>query len=735
MGELEITDDVTIEGPGAMLLTIDASGLDPTPLQDKGDGGRVFHIEDGQLTVGIDVLLSGMMLTGGDAADHGGAIASFERLILRESWIVNNSSQMSGGGVYEVGPITITNSRLVNNLADIGGGAFVAGHGEIVDSHFIDNSARSASGAVHASRLPGRDSRSGSLNISASVFENNSAELGGAIQTFFPATIASTRFRFNSASDSGGAIWSSSSISDPIIVTRSEFTQNLAQLAGGAMYVRTSTNSQSKLAVVEESTFSFNRADDGGAIYVDGNALITGSQLVANSSADDGGAVYLEAIGNLTIEQTRIAQNIARRHGGGVYSDGNLSFLLSDVLNNRAEGFEGSGGGIYSRQRLSLISTNVGNNFATEQGGGIFHTSQSSMSLIADSSTVFGNHTDGVGGGLFLGDFFGGTIVNSTVSANSANLSGGGIELDTRFGRPLNILHSTIVHNSSDADQNGTGTGGGLHADGPIQVSHSIVALNLANGLPSDSTGTPIQSRYSLIGYNVGSGLTESPAGASDANGNRIGGPLNGLIDPLIGPFADYGGPTTTHELLPGSPALDAGDPVALAGIGDVPRFDQRGWPFTRVFGGRIDIGAFEAQPNPLIGDYNLNGAVDAADYALWRNTRDSTTDLRADGNGDGVVNDADRLVWRANFGRTAGSMGQGAGSMEVESNAIALKPPALPAGDLGAASVPWADSSFTPVRRRAVGSRLVEAISLNSAAQSEDWILAAIGAATNQRR
>ena len=142
-----------------------------------------------------------------------------------------------------------------------------------------------------------------------------------------------------------------------------------------------------------------------------------------------------------------------------------------------------------------------------------------------------------------------------------------------------------------------------------------------------------------------------------------------------------------------------------------------------------------KAQPNPLAGDYNIERRVDAADYALWRNTRGSTIDLRADGNGDGMVNDADRLVWRANFGRTAGSMGQGAGSEEFESSAIAPKPPALPAGDVGAASEPWADTSFTTLRRRAVGSRLVEAVSLNSAAQSEDSVLADDGAATNQRR
>jgi hypothetical protein len=53
-------------------------------------------------------------------------------------------------------------------------------------------------------------------------------------------------------------------------------------------------------------------------------------------------------------------------------------------------------------------------------------------------------------------------------------------------------------------------------------------------------------------------------------------------------------------------------------------------------------------------GDYNATGGVDAADYALWRKTLGSTTDLRADGSANGVVDDADYELWRATFGQTS---------------------------------------------------------------------------------
>ena len=77
-------------------------------------------------------------------------------------------------------------------------------------------------------------------------------------------------------------------------------------------------------------------------------------------------------------------------------------------------------------------------------------------------------------------------------------------------------------------------------------------------------------------------------------------------IDPLLEPLADNGGLTLTHALQAGSPAIDAGDPSALAGVGNVPLYDQREATFDRVVdggsgGARIDIGAYEKQSSPDI--------------------------------------------------------------------------------------------------------------------------------------
>src|SRR5207248_557682 len=76
---------------------------------------------------------------------------------------------------------------------------------------------------------------------------------------------------------------------------------------------------------------------------------------------------------------------------------------------------------------------------------------------------------------------------------------------------------------------------------------------------------------------------------------NAIGDQIN--TDPLLGPLQNNGGPTFTHGLLTGSPAINAGDP----NFTPPPLYDQRGPGYDRVFNGRIDIGSLEVQPGPTL--------------------------------------------------------------------------------------------------------------------------------------
>ncbi len=123
---------------------------------------------------------------------------------------------------------------------------------------------------------------------------------------------------------------------------------------------------------------------------------------------------------------------------------------------------------------------------------------------------------------------------------------------------------------------------------------------------------------YNLIGdstQTTADALDGVTAGATDILATSDSGapkPLAAILDTAL---ADNGGPTLTHALVAGSPARNAGDPAAMAGVGDVPLYDQRGEPFGRVAGGRIDIGAYESQLLSLVVDTNSD-VVDG-DYSV----------------------------------------------------------------------------------------------------------------------
>ena len=218
-------------------------------------------------------------------------------------------------------------------------------------------------------------------------------------------------------------------------------------------------------------------------------------------------------------------------------------------------------------------------------------------------------------------------------------------------------------------------------------LDHSIVATNsVCFFVGRDIFRSPnasVNVHYSIIGSNTGSGLVETLPGVPDANGNLIGGPVHGVIDPLLGPLVDNGGSTFTHALLPNSPAINAGNPAAMAGVVGVPAHDQRGARcHVRVWGAGTAHGAVESLPSLYLpGDFNADGVVSAGDYTLWRNSLGSVVPpgVDADGDGDSVIDTLDYAVWKSNFGATVEELGAGSGEQGVD--VAQAKPPAEPGG------------------------------------------------------
>jgi hypothetical protein len=145
---------------------------------------------------------------------------------------------------------------------------------------------------------------------------------------------------------------------------------------------------------------------------------------------------------------------------------------------------------------------------------------------------------------------------------------------------------------------------------------------------------------YNLIGFGELSYVFDSP------------GDVTNVSDPGLSPLADNGGPTLTHSLMPSSPAVDSGDPTLVVGS-DAPEFDQRGIPFQRIVGERMDKGALERIPDPSIdGDFNDDGVYDCDDIdALVFALASLTTDRAFDLTGDGIIDDADLDAWLSEAG------------------------------------------------------------------------------------
>jgi len=263
-------------------------------------------------------------------------------------------------------------------------------------------------------------------------------------------------------------------------------------------------------------------------------------------------------------------------------------------------GHAGTTGGGIDNENTSVVTINnctVSSNTAG-LGGGIFNGG----ALTIAASTVSGNSA-GTGGGTYNDGAGALTIMNSTFSGNTATPSGGGI---------FNI--NTLLLTNSTFSGNSAGFGGGIYNLGTVQVGDTILNMSAIS-----SSGA-----VTSLGYNL----------SSDDGGGLLTGPGDQTnTDPLLGPLQNNGGPTFTHELLSGSPAIDTGDP----GFTPPPFFDQRGSGFNRVVNGRVDIGSFEVQTQTVAIHVEASGRK-VQGINTVRLTWTGATSSNVDVNRDGIV-------------------------------------------------------------------------------------------------
>lgn len=240
-----------------------------------------------------------------------------------------------------------------------------------------------------------------------------------------------------------------------------------------------------------------------------------------------------------------------------------------------------------SGANVTLNFDTLSGNSTTNEGGAIFHNANGGVFTIANS-TLSGNMANKAGAIYSVG--FNLVIINSTISGNMAADSVGGIKLEFAFAT---ISNSTINGNSAKFSQGGILAGTG---NNQLDLVSTIVANN------TDVTGASDLARFAGT-VNATNSLIEQALAPGVINGTDTANQTG--VDPLVGALANNGGPTNTHGLQPGSPAIDTGsNPLGLTN-------DQRGAGFRRVFGAGPDIGAFELQPGvgaPALSSLGLAG-------------------------------------------------------------------------------------------------------------------------------
>lgn len=421
------------------------------------------------------------------------------------------------------------------------------------------------------------------------IYSNTATRGGGGIASSGALDISDSTVRDNSAGREfgGGGIYSSPGAA--LILMRSSITDNASDGDGGGMSIAASPAT----ATLEGIEVRGNTAAAGGGGIHAVADIVIGDSIIADNSAGGGAAVAvvgggIQAGGNVIVSAVTVSGNRivggSEAGAGGIYAAGDVDATASRIEGNKVDiGADGPtrdiGGGILAAG-VRAVDTTIAEN-ATRASFGMGATG-SAVHVRADAilvnSTVSDNTADDapgriVGAVLLAGATTASALTNSTISGNRSR------DAALRLAAPassLSVLNSTITGNHG----NGSGLAG-IRSSGIVTLANTIVFSNDID-CRAEAGGMFVSA-----GYNIdGDGSCALDAGADHPD-----------TDPALGPLADNGGPTFTHALLAGSPAIDRGDD------GQCPETDQRGASRDDgdLDGATVcDIGAFEHQAEDL---------------------------------------------------------------------------------------------------------------------------------------
>lgn len=365
--------------------------------------------------------------------------------------------------------------------------------------------------------------------------------------------------------------------------------------------------------MIKDVTIQNGRSLDGGGISNPDGIVTVLNSVIQNNDAVCGEGGGILNFGTIVLQGVTITGNQAA-YGGGILNDElllgrHITVTQNSAVDNLCAGITGYGGGIDNSGTISLTGAFLEGNTAVNDGGAVENAGVFTVAL----SLFENNHSQTKGGGLDNVANSQAAVRQSTFRLNEADF-GGGINNEGT----MRLMSSAIYSNT--AVLSGSSGGGGLRNEmsGSLMVTNSTISGNTAGeggGLLNAGTGaTAVFHSSTLVNnigvsyggiYNVtGSVSLDNTIVAGQGNGRDCGGSitsngsnldsddscllgmadLKGVSQPFIGPLQDNGGPTWTHALLIGSPAIDASAVCEPT--------DQRGVP--RPVGSACDIGAYE---------------------------------------------------------------------------------------------------------------------------------------------
>lgn len=600
------------------------------------DGVRPLHVLANTTVTINDLTIRGGKMTGpGTAARGGGIRIEGGTVTINRSTVISNSVENRGGGLAnQGGTVEINESTIMNNVATgtpttpgVGGGIYNDGAMTIRNSTISGNDANG-----RASTEGGGVSNTGDLTLDSVTITDNGADLGAGLHfsTLTPSVLTIKNSIVGGNFPTNQDCYFETSGSTP--ATINDQGHNLVASQQGCGFVNGANGNivgrdpklnplagnggptlthapvlDSPVIDAGDTTLATDQrgqprpsgqADDIGAFE---STLCSDSAWLVSNAGELNTAIACynakTVAGSYTITLTRSiglpASSTAINNatagvsliiaGGGFTVDAgqisgvrpflieaNTTVTMNDlaISGGKVTGAE-TGGAILNRGNLTVNRGTVELSIAESNGAGVHNLGV----LAINDSTISGNEIQGGGASVAgAGVYNQGSlsIKNSTISGNTSSDDGGGIATTG----PLDLDSVTVASNTAaGANANAAGAGVYVGGAGALTTRNSILAANSgAEDCFSGSSSAPADGGHNLVQNPGNCGFVNG------ANGNVVG------QDPLLGSLRNNGGPTRTHALLSGSPAIDAGDTTLPT--------DQRGKP--RPFGAADDIGAFE---------------------------------------------------------------------------------------------------------------------------------------------